>query len=245
MHECRLERAGTIAWIRLSVPTLSASMAAELAEACAAADADAETRLVALTGARPGAFANGAALADEAEHAQAVAGVASLSQLRKPSLAVIDGPAHGAGLEIALACDLRIAADSATFALPQLAAGAMPFLGGTQRLPRVIGRARALDLLLTGRVLSAPEALAWGLIARSVPRERLGDEVEVLAAAIVGGAPLAIALAKEAVGAAFDLPLAEGLRLEEDLYTLLQTTRDRTEGVRAFLERRAPRFRGV
>lgn len=245
MHECLLERAGAIAWVRLAAPALSATMAAELAQACAAADADAETRVVVLAGGRPGTFIDGSVLAGEAEHAQAAAGVASLARLRKPSLAVIDGGAHGVGLELALACDLRIATDSATFALPQLASGEMPFLGGTQRLARVIGRARALDMLLTGRVIDAAQALAWGLVARVAPGDRLGGEVESLVGEIAAGAPLALALAKEAVAAAFDLPLAEGMRLEEDLYALLQTTHDRAEGVRAFLEHRTPRFRGV
>jgi len=121
----------------------------------------------------------------------------------------------------------------------------MPFLGGTQRLPRAIGRARALDLLLTGRAIGAALAHAWGLVASVAADDALADEGRRLATALTSGAPLAAALAKEAVLAAFDLPLDEGLRLEEDLYALLQTTSDRAEGVRAFLEHRAPRFRGA
>jgi enoyl-CoA hydratase/carnithine racemase len=168
-----------------------------------------------------------------------------LGALRKPSLAVIAGTAHGPGLELALACDLRVAAVSASFALPQLAEGTMPFLGGTQRLPRAIGRARALDLLLTGRAIDAALAHAWGLVAVVAADDALEGEGRRIATALISGAPLAAALAKEAVHAAFDLPLDEGLRLEEDLYALLQTTSDRAEGVRAFLEHRAPRFRGA
>ena len=243
MAECALDLTGPVAWLRLGGRHLTAAMAGELSGACAEVDAAAAVRLAVLTGARPGVFVGGTALADEAERAAAAAAVMNLALVRKPTLAVIDGAAHGAELELALACDLRVASDGSTFAL-SLAGGEMPFLGGTQRLPRVIGRSRALDLLLTGRILTAPEALAWGLALRVVPAERLAEAVQDIASSIASGAPLAIALAKEAVAAAFDLPLAEGMRLEEDLYALLQTTGDRAEGVRAFLERRAPRFRG-
>jgi enoyl-CoA hydratase/carnithine racemase len=242
--ECEVLREGAVAWIRLAAPALTATMAGELADACRDADADGGVRVLVVTGARAGEFLVGAHLADEAEHAAAVAAVETLAAVRTATLAAIDGAAHGAGLELALACDLRVASERATFALPQLHEGTMPFLGGTQRLPRVIGRARALDLLLTGRTLTASEALAWGLSVRTAATARFLADVAQVVDGLVAAGPLALALAKEAVLAAFDLPLAEGLRLEEDLYVLLQTTDDRAEGVRAFLERRVPRFGG-
>ncbi|HEY2385659.1 MAG TPA: enoyl-CoA hydratase-related protein, partial [Candidatus Binatia bacterium] len=176
------------------------------------------------------------------ERRLAARAVAALADLRKPTVAGIAGGARGIGLEVALACDLRVAADGATFALP-LAAG-LPFCGGTQRLPRVVGRARALDMMLTGRVVGAAEALAWGLVVRTAPAAALPETAAALVRDVLAGAPLALPLLKEALLAAQDLPLAEGLRLEEDLYALLQTSADRGEGVRAFLARRTPRFSG-
>ena len=243
MSGCVLARDGALARVRLSLSdaALTANTAGALADACVRVDADADARVLVLSGDLPRALR----LTGEAEHAAVAAAVAVLAAVRKPTLAVIAGAAHGPGLELALACDLRVAAASASFALPQLLEGAMPFLGGTQRLPRAIGRARALDLLLTGRTIDAALAHAWGLVAAVAADDAVEDEGRRVATALGGGAPLAAALVKEAVQAAFDLPLDEGLRLEEDLYALLQTTGDRAEGVRAFLEHRAPRFRGV
>ena len=220
---------------------LTAGDAQRLADACDAAAADDAVRVLVVSG-DAHAFVAQTRLADEAERRLAARAVAALADLRKPTVAVIAGAAYGIGLEVALACDLRIGADSATFALP-LAAG-LPFCGGTQRLPRVIGRARALDMLLTGRVVGAAEALAWGLVVRTARAAALAETTGVLVRDVLAGAPLALPLLKEALLAAQDLPLAEGLRLEEDLYALLQTSADRAEGVRAFLARRAPRFRG-
>jgi len=220
---------------------LTAGDAQRLADACDAAAADDAVRVLVVSG-DAHAFVAQTRLADEAERRLAARAVAALADLRKPTVAVIAGAAYGIGLEVALACDLRIGADSATFALP-LAAG-LPFCGGTQRLPRVIGRARALDMLLTGRVVGAAEALAWGLVVRTARAAALAETAGVLVRDVLAGAPLALPLLKEALLAAQDLPLADGLRLEEDLYALLQTSADRAEGVRAFLARRAPRFRG-
>jgi len=232
------------AWLALAGPIVDAGALQTLLDACTEVGDDASVRVLVVTGAAAGTFVTGAVLRDEAEHGLAARAVAALAGLRTPTIAAIAGPAHAIGLEIALACDLRLAAADATFAMPQLAAGALPFCGGTQRLPRIVGRARALDLLLTGRIIDAGEAAAWGLVARRAAAATFAVETAALARDVAAGAPLAAALAKEALLAAHDLPLAEGLRLEEDLYALLQTSADRAEGIRAFLAGRTPRFAG-
>ena len=159
-------------------------------------------------------------------------------------LAAIGGHALGWGFALALACDVRIAATTAVFTLPDAAAGRLPGGGITQRLPRIVGPARALELLLLGTPLRARRAVAWGVVAAAVEPARLAAVVAVAARALAARAPLALRLGKEAVVRALDLPLEEGIRLEQDLYVLLQTTADRREGIAAFRARRQPRFRG-
>jgi len=170
--------------------------------------------------------------------------VAAIAALPQPVVAVVRGRAWGEGCELALAADLRIASADAEFALPQIREGRFPQFGATQRLPRLIGPARSLELLWTGRSVGAAEAERIGLVSRAVPRGRLARAVAELVGQLCRCAPLALRLAKEAVHAAGDLPLDHGIRLEQDLYVLLQTTADRAEGVRAFLAGRRPRFRG-
>src|SRR5437868_11709305 len=154
------------AWLALAGPLVDAPALQTLLDACAQVGDDPSIRVLVVGGAVAGTFVTGAVLRDDAEHALATRAVAALAALRTPTVAAIAGAAHGIGLEIALACDLRVAADDATFALPQLAAGTLPFCGGTQRLPRVVGRARALDMLLTGRIVDVRAAESWGLISR-------------------------------------------------------------------------------
>lgn len=170
--------------------------------------------------------------------------VAAIAHLTHPVVAAIDGDALAEGFELALACDLRIASDRSRFALPQIADGRLPRHGATQRLPRIVGRMRAFDLLISGREIRAREAEGMGLVTRTVPTKRFAEMVEEEIAALCERGPIAMRLAKEAVLKSLDLTLDQGLRLEQDLYALLQTTQDRGEGVHAFLERRAPRFRG-
>jgi enoyl-CoA hydratase/carnithine racemase len=167
-----------------------------------------------------------------------------LELMPQPVLAVLDGAVEGAGLELALACDLRVASEGATFALPQLAAGAVPVFGATQRLPRLVGRARAAEMLLLGEVIDAGTALRWGLVNTVAPAASTRAEAERLAAAMCARGPLALRFAKEAVARGLDLPLAQALQYETDLTVILQTTADRAEGVRAFVEKRPPRFGG-
>ena len=167
-----------------------------------------------------------------------------LAELPFPVLAALHGRVASAGLELALACDLRIAASDALFAMPETAEGLVPLAGGTQRLPRAVGRARAASMLLLGEELDAEAALRAGLVSRVVPREQLGDEATAIALRIAERGPIAERYAKEAVHRGLEMPLEQALRYETDLTIILQTTQDRAEGVRAFLERRQPRFEG-
>jgi enoyl-CoA hydratase/carnithine racemase len=168
--------------------------------------------------------------------------VAALASLRAPVVASLRGRVEAEGFELALATDLRIAEPGTRFRMPQLAAGSVPRMGGTQRLPRMIGVERAMQVLLLGATLSARRALDWGLVAAvarsadSAARKLVGELLE--------RGPIALRFGKEAVLRAADFTLDDGARFEHDLYVLLQTTRDRAEGVRAFLEKRKPRFQG-
>jgi enoyl-CoA hydratase len=170
--------------------------------------------------------------------------VAAIAALTMPVVAVVDGTARAEGCELALACDLRIASRRAAFCLPQVREGRFPAYGATQRLPRIIGRTRALDMLLSGRRVRASEAATFGLVTRVVPGARLDAAVEEEVSLLRSKGTIALRLAKEAVVKGLDMTLAQGIRLEQDLYVLLQTTADRADGVRAFLHRRRPKLKG-
>ena len=238
---------GGVAWLTLARPArrnrLDAETMAGLAEACAAVE-DAEDVRVVVLAARGAAFSAGLPPACRWPPAAWPDGVAAVGALTKPVVAAIGGDALGWGLALALACDVRLAVPGASFALPEVRAGALPGGGALVRLARLVGTGRAVDLALLGTRLAAPEAVAWGLVHRVVAPSRLEAATTELAGALAARAPLALRLAKEAVVRALDLPLADGMRLEEDLYVLLQTTEDRREGTRAFLARRTPRFAG-
>jgi enoyl-CoA hydratase/carnithine racemase len=162
----------------------------------------------------------------------------------QPVIAVIEGEATGAGLELALACDMRLAATVATFALPDVANGTMPSAGATQRLPRLVGRAKAIELILLGEPLTADAAFACGLVNVVAPAGQARERAEALASTIASRGPIALRYAKEAILRGLDMPLDQALRYETDLTIILQTTSDRAEGVQAFLEKRPPRFEG-
>ncbi|MFN8598969.1 MAG: enoyl-CoA hydratase-related protein [Candidatus Binatia bacterium] len=218
------------------VPELHAA----LAEAAGAIDLDDDVRVVVLR-ARGRAFCRGAA----GTRPDGVPdGVAAIANLRVPVVALVQGEALDEGLELALACDLRVAASAARFGLAQLDDGRLPSHGGTQRLPRIVGKGRALAMLLLGEHLTARAALDAGLVQQVCPAGELWGRGAGLAAQMASRAPIAQRLAKEALRAASDLPLAEGLRFEGDLYVLLQSTADRDEGIASFRERRKPVFRG-
>ncbi len=169
---------------------------------------------------------------------------AAIAGIDRPVVAAINGDALGLGLELALGCDIRLASSRARFGFPQGASGLLPMDGGTQRLPRIVGKGKALELILTAETISAEEALAIGLVSRVVPQENLAAEAEALARTIASKAPIASRFIKEAVSKGLDLTLEQGLRLEADLYFLLHTTADRTEGIKAFLQKRTPHFKG-
>jgi enoyl-CoA hydratase/carnithine racemase len=159
-------------------------------------------------------------------------------------IAVIEGATAGAELELALACDVRVASEAATFSMPQVASGTMPSLGGTQRLPRIAGRAVASSMILLGTVLDARAALACGLVNAATAPGAARARAMQIAESIAARGPLAVRYAKEAMLQGLDMPLEQALRYETDLTVILQTTSDRAEGVSAFLQKREARFRG-
>lgn len=235
-----------VAWLRLERPQADNRVTRALAQALCTAAEDVElddtVSIVVLTAAGPH-FCRG--VEDGGEWERALDWVDAIARLSRPVIAAIQGDAIAEGLELALACDLRVVSARARLAMPQLSAGCLPAHGGTQRLPRIVGRMRALDLLLTGRTVHAREAEAIGLVSRVAPRAGLGAAVQSLVSELLVKGPVALRYAKEAVRKGDDLTLEQGMRLEEDLYVLLQTTRDRREGVEAFLAKRKPVFQGA
>jgi enoyl-CoA hydratase len=165
-------------------------------------------------------------------------------KVSKPIIAAVSGFALGGGCELAMQCDLIIASETAQFGQPEINIGVMPGAGGTQRLIRAVGKATAMDVILTGRFLSAQEALQYGLVSRVVPREHFYTEALRIAHEMAKKPPVALRLAKESVRKAHEMSLAEGLEFERKLFYLLFATEDQKEGMRAFLEKRAPRFQG-
>ncbi len=232
-----------VAYLTLNRPEaanrLNLKLAQELEDACRRANQDDAVYVVVLSGAGD-SFCKGS----ESEKAGAVPVAALVAAIEKPVIAAINGDALGQGLELALSCDIRLAADKAKFGFPQLAQGLIPADGGTQRLARLVGRGKALELILTAETITAQEALEIGLVSRVVARKELAAEVKVLAESIAKQGPLALRFIKEAVNKGLDLTLEQGLRLEGDLYFLLHTTADRTEGINAFLKKRKPKFKG-
>ena len=235
---------------------IDAALAEEIREACATIAEDADCRsgdqlpvqVRALTGAfprdAPPWLATRAATAGQADSMERLRVTDALASLEIPVLVALNGDATGHGLELALAGDIRIASEEAHFALWESGQPALAWDGGTQRLPRLVGPAWALDMALTGRRLDAAEALRIGLVNRVVPVGDLEGATLQLAEAVLASAPVAARFAKESVRKGMDLTLDQGLRLEADLSIILQSTEDRKEGIASFLERREPRFTG-
>ena len=245
------ERRGRVALITLNRPeALNALNIAVMHEVVAAAeefDADPGIGAIVITGSAK-AFAAGVDIKEMAD--QTVLGIESsglsgwdrLSAVRTPLLAAVSGFALGGGCELAMLCDILIAADTAKFGQPEIKLGVIPGLGGSQRLTRAVGKALAMDMVLTGRTIDAAEALRAGIAARVVPAEQLLDEAMAAAETIAGmSLPIAM-LAKEAVNAAYETTLTSGLRFERRVFFSTFATNDQKEGMRAFIEKRAPSF---
>ena len=233
--------------------TIGETVAEELADCCRELSLDDALRVVTITG-NGDTFATGreklpddlleTALPERMAWFKRMGGASAVAGLPMPVLAILNGDAIAHGLEIALAADLRIAADNAMFGTGEPGRVGFPFDGLTQRLPRLVGPALARDMLLTGRTLSAAKALDFGLVNRVAPRDVLEETAGAMVEQIIAAAPIAARYAKEAVTAAGDLSLAQGLRLEADLSIILQSTDDRAEGLRSFAEKRTPHFTG-
>jgi enoyl-CoA hydratase len=243
------ERRGSAAWLTLTRSTVDATVVREFRDACEAIEGDANVRAVVLTG-TGNIFSAGwdAALLSDIE-ALRQAGVLGdpfgcLAELPKPVICALNGDAFSGGLALALAADIRIASDSAKFGLPEANAGLLPMAGATQRLSRLVGRGKALEMILTGEPIDAAEALRIGLVSEVVPATKLTERAQQIADRIAERGPLALRYAKEAVSRGIDMSLEQALRFETDLTVILQTTEDRAEGVRAFLEKRKPEFKG-
>ncbi len=231
---------------------LSLDMRDALEAELLAFDADMGKRVAVLIGAGDKAFCAGADLTAAPPTASGPAGHldrANRSLVRdlgliKPVIAAINGMALGGGLELALLCDIRIAARNATFALPEVKIGSMPGSGGTQRLPRIVGMGRAMHLALSGDRVTADEALAMGLVSQVVEQAELAATAMQLAERIAENAPLSVQMTRKAIRDGFDMPLTQGLALERTLFTIIRDTQDRAEGRLAFREKRKPDFKG-
>lgn len=246
-----------VAWLTLNRPdalnAINEAMRAALPRTLSEVDAREDVRCIVVSGAGPRAFCVGADIKEFGRSDAPTAWrqtkvhhhwIAAFDRVVKPTIAAIHGHCLGGGLEIALACDIRIATADACFGLPETGHGIIPGAGGTQRITRVLGMGVALDLILTGEPIDAARAQALGLVSRVVPADDLEPSVRAVAGRIAARPPLAVQFAREAVRAGTDLPLAAGLRYETDLSTHLLHTEDRLEAARAFREKRKPLFTG-
>jgi enoyl-CoA hydratase len=232
---------------------LNATVRAELIQVLDQLRVDDDVRIVIVTGAGEKAFVAGADIGEFAERTPlqqraAMAGRRVFDELAafpKPTIAMINGFALGGGCELAMACDIRMAARSARLGQPEIRLGLIPGGGGTQRLPRLVGAGRALRMILTGDLIDAEEARRAGLVDEVVDDESLRERTLALARSMAAHSPVALRLAKEAIAAAAEAPLGAGLALERELFLTAFASDDRKEGVAAFLEKRPPAFRGT
>ncbi len=247
-----VDRRDAVGLITLNRPkalnALNDELIAELNAALDGFDANQEVAATVLTGSDK-AFAAGADVKQMAEmdfaeayESDFIAGWAKIAQKRKPIIAAVAGYALGGGCELAMMCDIIIAADNARFGQPEINLGTLPGAGGTQRLVRAVGKSKAMDMILTGRMMDAAEAERSGLVTRVVPAGELIDEALKIAAAIATKSKPAVRMAKDAVNAAFETSLAEGLRYERRAFYASFATADRTEGMNAFVEKRSADF---
>jgi len=227
-----------------------AHLANEFSDRCAEITLDKEIRVIVLTGAGDNAFSMGESLissvsrVNEEQRIKYCSVAEPIARLDRVVIVAIKGDAIGQGLELALACDMRIAIETSRFGLPHIKTGLIPWDGGTQRLSPLVGKGKAMEMIFTGEIIDAQEAYRIGLINRIVTPAELMPVVLDMAQEMASKGPIALRYAKEAIYKGMDLTLEQGLRLEADLYFLLHTTRDRTEGIRAFQEKRHPQFKG-
>src|SRR5271166_2710175 len=253
----KFEKKNQIAYVTIDRPkvlnALNMATMQELKTLFANLKDDAEVRVVLLTGAGEKAFIAGADINELAEQTpvsakeythrgQAI--VDAIEHLGKPVIACVNGFALGGGCEVAMACTMRLASDNAKLGQPEVKLGLIPGYGGTQRLPRLVGKGLAMQQILTGEMISAQEAHRIGLVNEVVPQAELITRAEAIAAKIIANSPLAIQYAMEAVNRGFDMTLADGLFLEATLFAVCCATEDKNEGTRAFLEKRPAQFKG-
>ena len=248
------ETDGPVGIVRLNRPkvlnALNPQLMIQLAEQMEAFDADDAIRVIVLAG-NERAWAAGADIGDMAERSMLemyqrdqFAVWDRIRRLKKPIVAAVSGFALGGGCELMMLCDVVIASETTQIGQPEINIGVMPGAGGTQRLTRAVGKATAMDVILTGRFLSAKEALAAGLVSRVVPKEHFYSEALRVAHEMAAKGPVALRLAKEAVLQAHESTLSEGLAYERKLFYMLFATEDQKEGMRAFMEKRTPQFKG-
>jgi enoyl-CoA hydratase len=249
-----VDRDDRIGVVLMNRPKQLNALSGELMDAVVGAledlDADAEIRAIVLGGGER-AFAAGADIAELAAGTpislyenRRIDRWDAIRDLRTPVVAAVSGFCLGGGCELAMLCDLIVASETARFGQPEINLGVLPGAGGTQRLTRAVGKAVAMDMILTGRMLSAREALDFGLVARVVAKEAWLDEAKRVAREIAAKGPVSVRLAKEAVDKAFEAPLAVGIEFERRAFYLARASEDAGEGLSAFLEKRPPDFKG-
>ena len=250
----RVERDGRVAVVLLNRPKQLNALSGEVMDALVAAlrelDDDREIRAIVLGG-NERAFAAGADIGELAAGTpitlyenRRIDAWDAIRAVRTPIVAAVSGFCLGGGCELAMLCDLIVAAESAKFGQPEINLGVLPGAGGTQRLTRAVGKSVAMDMILTGRMLSAREALSFGLVARVVAQEAWLVEAKRVAAEIAAKSPISVRLAKEAVDKAFEAPLSVGVEFERRAFYLARASEDATEGLNAFIEKRVPKFEG-
>ena len=236
-----------------SLNALNSQLIEELDAALHQLEADGSVKVVVLTGAGEKAFIAGGDIKEMqamdtfaartfSQNGQQM--ILYLERMSRPVIAAVNGYALGGGLEVALACDFIFAAEEARFGLPEVTLGLLPGFGGTQNLARSIGPVRAREMIFTGRMLSSRQALEWGLVNAVYPRQELLERTLETALRIARNGSVAVASTKRVINRGLELPLEEGLRLENELFTGLFTTEDRQEGLQAFMEKRDPLFKG-
>jgi enoyl-CoA hydratase len=249
-----VERDDAVGIVLMSRPEALNALSSELMEAVVGAleelDADEGIRCIVLGG-DDRAFAAGADVGElaaatpiELYESRRIDRWDAIRALRTPLVAAVSGYCLGGGCELAMACDLIVASETAQFGQPEINLGVLPGAGGTQRLTRAVGKAVAMDVILSGRFLSADEALRAGLVARVTAREAWLDEAKSVARAIAAKSPVSVRLAKEAVDTAFETPLSAGVEFERRAFYLARASEDATEGLQAFVEKRKPDFKG-